>query len=44
MVAISLGLSNLSSFSVGMLEKGEGVGRRREGGREREKERLRERK
>lgn len=40
MEAISLGLSNLSCFSVGMLKKGE-VGRRREGGRERQK-RLRE--
>lgn len=40
MEAISLGLSNLSCFSVGMLKKEE-VGRRREGGRERQ-ERLRE--
>lgn len=42
MVAVSLGLSNLSCFGVGMLEKGEGVGRRREGGRERKREIKRE--
>lgn len=41
MEAISLGLSNLSCFSVGMLKKREEVGRRREGGRERQ-ERLKE--
>ena len=36
MEAISLGLSNLSCFGVGMLKKGEEVGRRRETGRERQ--------